>query len=49
MSVMHCLPAHRGLEITDDVIEGPHSIVWKQGENKLYGAAAVLDWLARLE
>ena len=45
VSVMHCLPAHRGLEITDDVLEGPHSIVWKQGENKLYGAAAVLDWL----
>jgi ornithine carbamoyltransferase len=45
VSVMHCLPAHRDLEITDDVIEGPHSIVWRQGENKLYGAAAVLDWL----
>lgn len=45
-SVMHCLPAHRGLEITDDVIEGPQSIVWRQGENKLYGAAAVLDWVA---
>ena len=43
--VMHCLPAHRGLEITDDVIEGKQSIVWQQGENKLYGAAAVLDWL----
>jgi ornithine carbamoyltransferase len=49
VSVMHCLPAHRGLEITDDVIEGPRSIVWKQGENKLYGAAAVLDWLAGLD
>jgi ornithine carbamoyltransferase len=46
-SVMHCLPAHRGLEITDDVIEGPRSIVWKQGENKLYGAAAVLEWLVK--
>ena len=45
VSVMHCLPAHRGLEITDDVIEGPRSIVWSQGENKLYGAAAVLEWL----
>ncbi len=45
VSVMHCLPAHRGLEITEDIIEGPHSIVWQQGENKLYGAAAVLDWL----
>jgi len=45
VSVMHCLPAHRGLEITDEVIEGPHSIAWLQGENKLYGAAAVLEWL----
>lgn len=44
-SVMHCLPAHRGLEITDDVIEGKQSIVWEQGENKLYGAAAVLEWV----
>jgi ornithine carbamoyltransferase len=41
-SVMHCLPAHRGLEITDDVLEGPSSIVWKQAENKLHGARAVL-------
>ena len=44
-SVMHCLPAHRGLEITDDVIEGKQSIVWQQGENKLYGAASLLEWL----
>ena len=46
-SVMHCLPAHRGLEITDEVIEGKQSIVWQQGENKLYGAAAVLEWILR--
>ncbi|MDA4128643.1 MAG: ornithine carbamoyltransferase [Thaumarchaeota archaeon] len=43
--VMHCLPAHRGLEITDDVIEGKKSIVWEQGENKLYGAAASLEFV----
>jgi len=43
--VMHCLPAHRGLEITSDVIEGPRSIVWQQAENKMHGAAAILDYL----
>lgn len=44
-SVMHCLPAHRGLEITDAVIEGPQSIVWQQAENKMYGAAGILAYL----
>jgi ornithine carbamoyltransferase len=43
--VMHCLPAHRGLEITDDVLEGKQSVVWTQGENKLYGAAGILDFI----
>jgi len=42
--VMHCLPAHRGLEITEDVIEGDQSIVWQQGANKLYSAASVLEY-----
>ena len=43
-SVMHCLPAYRGLEITEDVMEGPQSIVWRQGENKMHGAAAIMDF-----
>ena len=42
VAVMHCLPAHRGLEITDDVLEGPKSIVWKQAANKLHAARALL-------
>ena len=45
--VMHCLPAHRGLEITDDVIEGKQSIVWRQAENKLHGAAGVLEFFLK--
>ncbi|MBW2144117.1 MAG: ornithine carbamoyltransferase, partial [Deltaproteobacteria bacterium] len=36
--------AYRGLEITEDVMEGPQSIVWQQGENKMHGAAAILDF-----
>ena len=45
--VMHCLPAHRGLEITDEVIEGKQSVAWQEGENKLYGAAASLEFVCR--
>lgn len=41
--VLHCLPAHRGEEITDDVIEGPHSLVWRQAENRLHAQKALLE------
>ena len=43
--VLHCLPAHRDEEITDDVIEGPQSAVWDQAENRLHIQKAVLEWL----
>lgn len=45
--VMHCLPAHRGLEITEEVIEGKQSVVWQEAENKLYGAAGVLEFFLK--
>ncbi|CAB4631545.1 unannotated protein [freshwater metagenome] len=45
--VLHCLPAYRGLEITDEVLEGSQSVVWDQAENRLHAQKALMVWLAQ--
>ncbi|HEV7865698.1 MAG TPA: ornithine carbamoyltransferase, partial [Acidimicrobiia bacterium] len=40
--VLHCLPAKRGLEITDEVIDGPNSVVWTQVENRMHSYRSIL-------
>lgn len=42
---MHCLPAYRGLEVSESVFEGPASIVWDQAENRLHMQKAILEWI----
>jgi ornithine carbamoyltransferase len=42
---LHCLPAHRGLEVSAGVIDGPASVVWDQAENRMHATRGLLWWL----
>lgn len=45
VKVLHCLPAHRGEEISEEVFEGPHSVVFDQAENRLHMQKAIMEWI----
>jgi len=45
--VMHCLPAHRGYEITDEVMDAPYSVVFEQAGNRMHAQNGLLYWLMK--
>jgi ornithine carbamoyltransferase len=46
---MHCLPAHRGEEVTSDVLDSPQSVIWQEAENRLHAQKALLEFLLATE